>query len=317
MPAPTILTSDDVGAPTLSGTDGDLYNVLKWALPLLGWSIAFDDAVNFRIAFRNDNIDGGSGSYLRFVDKAADHGGTAQAAQVNAYETMSDLNTGTRKTPNTDASYWQKSRLADATVRKYRIWGDKYRFVLAVWHDLVTNDDRIVLTLAGDLVSYDPADLGFFLKQALNSSGPSSTRSVAYLQATGEAGHFCVRSKDGTLGPQQSHLWGWSPNNIANSSFWNPGETTGGAYLSPADGEAKFVRYSVASNLEPRGHFPGIYLPCGAWRAAVGSYATIVAASTPDGIHNLQYVSSTTNLSSNNSNPHSLLIDETDGWGVI
>jgi hypothetical protein len=314
MAAPTILTSDDVGAPTLSGEDGKLYDVLKWALPLLGWSIEFDDSVNFRAAFRNDTLAGGTGGYLRVVDKAADIGLDARFTQLNAYETMSDVDTGTRKAPNTDVSYWAKSVAANSTTRKWRIWGDKYRFVFAVWADTDVNDARILVFYAGDLVTLDPADSVFVIKHGTTATTMNNSLVYPYLASAGQAGHAMVRSKDGLSGPVPAHLFGTNPSHTAPT--WSSGES--GSYVDPVSGNPLFTRLVISDGSMRRGYMPGMYLPIGAWRTGLGSaYGVVAGCNTPDGTHDLLHVSSTQRQDLNSSSPMSYLIDETDGWGDV
>lgn len=316
MPAPIKLTSDDAGAPELSGEDGKLYDVLKWALPELGWTIAFDDDVNFRIVFRNDAIDGGSGSYLRFVDKSADHALDARFAQVNAYETMSDIDTGTRKTPNVDVTYWCKSSVANATTRRWAIWGDKYRFVIAVWMDTDVNDNRIMVNYAGDLVPFDPADAAFVMRHGLSAAQGNNNNCYSYIVAAGQAGIHFIRSRDGTTGPRQGHLYGFNPTMTTGFAAWAPGEI--GTFNDLVTGTPRFTRWVMCDGLQPRGYFPGIYMPQGAWRIGLGSSLAVVPGSvTPDGTHDLLYVSSTNRPDSINSAPMGYLIDETAGWGDV
>jgi hypothetical protein len=313
MAAPTILTSDDVGAPTLSGEDGKLYDILKWALPLLGWSIEFDDSVNFRIVFRNDNADGGSGTYLRIVDKAADHASTAFQAQVNAYEAMTDIDTGDKKTPNSDASYITKSSAATSATRKYQIWGDKYRFILAVWADTDVNAQRILLHWFGDLVTLDPADLAFMMRVATaTTSTPFTQHPLSHYFLT-SVGLYFVRNKAGATGALGAHFFGFGPTSNVSTPY--PGIT--GDTVDPSVGHPRFMRMLMGDGTQLRGWFPGAYLPLGGWIATYGSFVDVPDCTTPDGIHSLRLVAGNRSTSSNNSAPTPLLIDETDGWGDV
>lgn len=99
MTDPLILTSATAGAPANEPVDGSLYAILKWALPQKGWTLAFDDAVNFRAAFRCKNPLGADSLYVRIVDKAADKPGNETTALIESYESMSDVNSGVRASP--------------------------------------------------------------------------------------------------------------------------------------------------------------------------------------------------------------------------
>lgn len=85
---------DDPGALKLDGTAGSFYAIIKHCLTEAGWSIAFDDPGNFKIAFRNSLAHGGSGGYLRVHDDGSFTGG-GRVASWQAYESMTDIDTGT------------------------------------------------------------------------------------------------------------------------------------------------------------------------------------------------------------------------------
>jgi hypothetical protein len=122
------VTEATVGAPNsgrISGTAGDLYAMLKYALPLNGWAVEYDDAVNFRAVFRP-----GTGNRFRLYvnDLAADTGsaglcivrgcenatGTLYANLVDPFPTQAQI---------ADAnSNWVKSSAVSATARAFDIW---------------------------------------------------------------------------------------------------------------------------------------------------------------------------------------------------
>lgn len=165
-----LLRSTDSGAPVLTGETGALYGVLKWALPTLGWTLAFDDAVNSRAAFRNNTLTG-TGDYLRIADNPADHNGTdARMANVRSYSSMSDVNTGTDGVG--DASWLiGKSMSADSTARPWAIVGDSTYFTLLI---AAGNNNFYNEYYYGDIVSDKVVDAGAFLTQAITSTAISS-----------------------------------------------------------------------------------------------------------------------------------------------
>ena len=92
MAAPIVYKSTDSGAPTLNGTKGTLITVLKACLVNgygakagAGWTIALEDAANYKIIFRNDSTTG-TGRYFRIQDN-----GRVSARTDNSYFT-SDRN---------------------------------------------------------------------------------------------------------------------------------------------------------------------------------------------------------------------------------
>ena len=122
---------DDAGAPVLSGQVGALNAVLRACLvgtsgiaygskPSAGWSEAFIGAASNIAAFRNNPADGASGCYVRVNDNAPGSAG-ARESQIQAFASMSDINTGVNET----ASPWiRKSSTADATARRWLVVAD-------------------------------------------------------------------------------------------------------------------------------------------------------------------------------------------------
>jgi hypothetical protein len=315
MAAPIKLTSADSGAPTLSGEDGKLYDVFKWALPLLGWTIEFDDPALFRIVFRNDNADGGSGSYLRIVDRNADHGTDARCAQANAYESMSDIDTGVRRTPDTlTLSLIAKSSATGATTRKWEIWGDKYRFVFRAWLDTTSNDQRTALFLCGDLQASNSLDQVFIIHTA--TAVPTTIYNT--LDVRGYLNTYAIfnliRNLAGTSGPLAAGIMALSPG--TTSPTLNLGTT--GPYIDPERGVARFAPMIVCDSTRIRGIFPGVYLPIGNWTGEHGYDAAVANCQTPDGPHTLRIAWGNRSTSANGTaGSLCLLIDETDGWGSV
>lgn len=108
MAAPIVYKSTDASAPTLNGQKGSLITVLKACLvngygskAAAGWTLATEDAGNYKAIFRNDSVNG-SGRYFRIQDNgriAADGAGSyyAQDRACNAalvgMHSYSDINT--------------------------------------------------------------------------------------------------------------------------------------------------------------------------------------------------------------------------------
>ena len=169
-----LIRSTDDGAPALSGETGKLYDVLKWALPQLGWTLEFDDTVNSRAAFRNDPING-TGDYLRIADNPADHdGANAKTANVKSYSSMSDVDTGEDEV---GADNWLicKSETDDSTVRPWAIVGDSTYFVLLINAGTAGFYQEYYF---GDIASDKPGDAGAFMTQGTNTTDPEGVSVV-------------------------------------------------------------------------------------------------------------------------------------------
>jgi hypothetical protein len=126
---------DDPGALKLDGTAGSFYAIIKHCLTGAGWSVAFDDPVNFKIALRNSLAHGGSGGYLRVHDNASFTGG-GRVASWQAYESMSDIDTGTLQC--CDDWIWKAREAggaqgADAVRRCWVIVADERTCYLSTW----------------------------------------------------------------------------------------------------------------------------------------------------------------------------------------
>ena len=167
---PVVLSNDTQGAPSLSGEAGSLYNIMKWALPQLGWTIEFDEG-STKIAFRNNSTTG-TGFFFRINDSAANHAATDVRAEVSAFQSMSDIDTGTGKVPTTGERYWIKSHAENATARDWFIIGTDKFFYFLSYNGAFSTEEGFRLHFVGDIKSFLPIDAGAF---ALSGSSSTST----------------------------------------------------------------------------------------------------------------------------------------------
>jgi hypothetical protein len=96
----TVYRWDDDGAPVISssGKPSEIINVLKKVLvdgygakEPLGWTVAFEDAPTFKIAFRNSTLQGSGGYFSIISVSGAD---TVNAVmKMQSAQTMTDINT--------------------------------------------------------------------------------------------------------------------------------------------------------------------------------------------------------------------------------
>jgi len=137
MAAPTIYKSTDGSAPTLSGTAGDLVNLLDKCLvagygakATAGWTKPY--VGTNKASFRQG---AGNQFYLRVVDDASG-AGTGKEAKTVGYETMSDVDNGTGLFPTAvqlaTGITVRKSLTADATTRAWILIADDRTFYLFV-----------------------------------------------------------------------------------------------------------------------------------------------------------------------------------------
>lgn len=126
---------DDPGALKLDGTAGSFYAIIKHCLTEAGWSVEFDDPGNFKVVLRNSQAHGGSGGYLRVHDDGSFTGG-GRVASWQAYESMTDIDTGTLQCCDNWA--WKAREAggaegADAVRRCYLIVADERTCYISTW----------------------------------------------------------------------------------------------------------------------------------------------------------------------------------------
>lgn len=125
MSAATIIKSTDANVPVLSGTEGSLAALIRYIAPRLGWEIMFDNGPV--IVIRPQSYKGGQALLYRFDDRAARGGAAPRVAEVRAYESMSDINTGGGLV---GPVYLHKSYYANTTGYTYSVIGDTYGFFI-------------------------------------------------------------------------------------------------------------------------------------------------------------------------------------------
>lgn len=165
MAVPIRVTNQDTGAPVLSGQDGAMYSVLKWALPQLGWSIAFDDPVAFSIAFQN----AGTGNFFQVKDRASDTSvNDARYFDVSGFASMAAIDTGSGQHLTGGSHNMYKSYYDNATSIPYHIIGTSKSFYLFIQAEI--NQSNIVLQKSGHLFfvgDYVPLHLGHLTNWAI------------------------------------------------------------------------------------------------------------------------------------------------------
>lgn len=297
MSVPTVLRSTDSGAPDLTGEDGSLYDVLKWALPQLGWTLEHDDATNFRAAFRNDPTTG-TGYYFRLVDKAADHNADARRARVTGYSSMSDVDTGVDPIePSGGQCFIVKSTTLDATARAYMVFGTETGFYLLVDS---FSDRKSKLFFIGDFRSLDSSDNKNFIVCASANTSTSMTQNIMPWRVNDDGQSIGAWAFDhqGTS-PQSTHhicvhsvFSGDDNSMIAFSGF-------DGVYPEPVTGGVMTAELWLKqdSGNALRGRLPGILAICNNIDSAVDwasvysptEFQTIEDQAMPHGVGTMSY----------------------------
>src|SRR5690625_2858681 len=259
---PVVLNHEIPFSPALTGEAGSLYNIFKWALPQLGWTLAFDDEPGLRAAFRNDPVHG-SGCYLMIWDDPDDHERDARRCRAQVYLDMIDIDTGVDPAFSAPR-YVAKPITADATARQWYVIGDNRRFHFmrdASGASTKAGNEGFNWYPVGDFKKYFPGDPCEFICPLGNGNPTSqnwaSSLGIAYsgsssggVNRTDTEEGFPLkfdRSAPGTL-----RLRSFGPggaNRIAGSN---------GSVLDTSNPAARII---VSENWAPRGEIVGALNP--------------------------------------------------------
>lgn len=245
--------STDASAPSLSGTAGALIALLDAILingygsytPTAGWSKAFSGT---NLAVYRSTATGATGFYLRVDDT------TTTYATVRAYESMSDVNTGTNQI-GVDL-YWRKSSTADATARPYAFAMDERAFNLAAaWAASVSYASIVTFGDFPSDVAGDGYALVFTGDTVSNASNVYSSNAswAAVSPGSTQAGIYAARSYTGSVGGVALGKWGAiGATNFGLVGFANPNPANSDKYVLP-------IRLMEVTCF--RGVLPGQYNP--------------------------------------------------------
>jgi hypothetical protein len=265
-----VVRSTDGGAPALDGTAGSLVAVLSYALPLLGWTVAFTGTN--KAAYLQGA--GSCGFYFRVLDDGSATTDGAKSGMLVGYESMTDVDTGTNPFPTAaqmaEGTYIRKSKTADATARAWMVVGDsRSAYIWVDTADYVGGH----CTYFGDFRRFVASDV-YCCGIIGNSNGGNCAFKDCNAGITGTtAGAFIARNYIGTVGAvalgKYVHL-------TASS-----GIGYGGAYgTQPAyDGLIHYADIEVHENAgpTPRGWLRGVFGPQHNATSMPANHATKVA----------------------------------------
>jgi hypothetical protein len=271
------------GAPTLQGYAGGAYTVLKWALPQFGWTIEYDDDVNFKIVFRN-NPTTGTGTYLEVVDNEPYGASYPYVCSFRLYQTMTGIETGTGRTPDADhgvGSYpasWirQQSSSYNDHELTYRFIGTDRGFHLLCRDSNHPSAAHIwQWGWFGDLVPYEAGDNPFLMQPPTyddyyyTSFGPEIRTFASYTDAVRGA-RYPVSKADGVSHDARVFYLGDLPT-ARSRALEYPG--AGNYATAPGKSEMYFIKPLACEVTDDgsydrtyeRGYIPGTYFPQGNW----------------------------------------------------
>jgi len=178
-----LYSSDDVGAPVLgTSNDGSLMNILRACLvdgygtrTPVGWAMPFVDAGLKKIVLKPVT----SGVYLR-VDDSLHY----QYAYVKGFETMSDIDTGTREFPRV-----QDMTYPNLAVSKRYSTGVDYEnwYVIAddEWFYFVTVNNTSTSGIGGFFFGkIDCADVNYTYPFLITGRNVNTSLSISYFEDT-------------------------------------------------------------------------------------------------------------------------------------
>lgn len=298
---PIVYRSTDPGAPVLNGQAGSLLALLNAVLvtgygsgeaakPGAGWTRPFSSS-SVQV-FRN-SLNTGSGSYLRVCDDASQSTlDTGCIAQVFAFSSMSDINTGANKTPSDSiqpgGSFIAKSPTPSSDARSWMAIATEIGFYLfTAWSpfgngkgayyygdlDSVVPGDALPFALFGSnaLTSFtagwstEACSLFFSSPLGANVDGNSSRGGTSYIP-----GGFAMMSySGGRIGAGRLATTGVDPPTAGNRSYGSGSYPKG---PDPAHGGYNYMRAVVReAPFALRGHLPGVLVPLHARPHAEGS----------------------------------------------
>lgn len=189
------------------------------------------------------------------------------SARVVAYETMSDVNTGTGPFPTSaqmsGGLYWPKSNAADATTRPWVLFGDDRAFYLYVGYFTASGTTSMTMGF-GDFISKKTPDAyGAFVNGATTTPSNVSRNEDEFnihSSASTANGFFCPRAYTG-IGSSISVTRAASPA-IGSSAAASGNFSSGLAYPNAADSglyiTPMYVGEQTSGNIL-RGVVPGLY----------------------------------------------------------
>jgi len=315
---PVYLTSSDTNAPDLDGTPGALNNVLKWALPQMGWTVEFEDAAQQKVVYRNSPVDG-LGAYIQVDDSASIASSySAYAVPITGYGSMTAVDTGAGQfATNNKILRYPADESSPNGPRTWRIVGDNRTFY---WMPEVRYWQWPALQGFGEFYSYVPTDNGYFFINGLGLN--PDTNEYTHLFARDGAFSVTLFNHDGTIANRP--IWTYMNRQaFGNSQSVYPfdGNTIyqplGGTFLLAPIALMERIDAVSTSSFAVRGHFRGLYLPSCNIDLSGHSLFSQAVLNTPNGAHNClavksaRYVSSTSSTSSNA--PHCWI--DLESWG--
>jgi len=287
----TVYRSTDVSAPTLNGAVGSMITVLDAILvngygtqPAAGWTKAYS-GTNLA-AYRMSTVSPATGMYLRVDDT-----GTT-AARAVAYQSMSDVNTGSGVFPTSiqlsGGTYLRKSNSADSVARPWLAIACERGFYFWTFGNQTTFGSFATDTgtfYFGDFPSYKPVDT----KNCI-IIGNTTDNVFANCSTTGYAGNnflWIAKSYTGLSNSQPAVKVLRAPSTFGTVGGQNIGTSVTGVYPDPVTGDLTLFKIDLLegpTSTTYRGSFPGFYSPYGGTQVG-NAFDTFTGTGTLSGLN--------------------------------
>lgn len=263
-----VFTNTDDNAPVLTGQDGSLINLLDKCLVYgfgtsqsLGWSKPFS-GTNLAV-YRQPS---GAQRYLR-IDNVNTQNNSTYNAKARAYESMSDVSTGSGPFPTVEQSssglVWRISGTNNSTARNWLMIGDEKFFYLII-EDGATAGYRS-LKFFGDFSSYQSGDLynqiiGGAHDVTIQYSPLYQSIDIPGSQDQLKAGLYVARNYT-QIGSSTTAIIPFDGYQFTRAT---PGSAPVGVWpqmLNPATGDLLFGRFYLSDRVSLRGEMPGMWAP--------------------------------------------------------
>lgn len=204
----------------------------------------------------------GNRFYVRVLDDGSDAANGARVANFRAYETMSDVDTGTGDFPTvaqmTAGEFVSKSSTLDAVSRPWMLWADEKRLVvLNAYYSAYT--DSYNHWCFGDLVGASSADAYATLAYGCSTSANANSSTVG-----GSAGRGEITYAASATASYLARAAGGAAGSIGSLSAMPFASTNGSGFstfdAALANGDISIdeiqICNGIASTNAPRGLFP-------------------------------------------------------------
>ncbi|MFB2661983.1 hypothetical protein [Shewanella mangrovisoli] len=215
----TVYRHTDAGAPQLSPlAPSAIIEILKKCLvegygtkAPLGWSLEYEDAGNYAVAFRNSTVNGGSGGFVK-VYSATGSNATSTDFRIKTAKNMTDINTFI------DATGYSTFDLSNGQQNGWQVIGTSRGFWLIIEHanrsDYDFTSDSYqgfqLTAWVGDIESDDPNDAGRFIQLVGHTTPTSDSTAVTAVNRIGgrnnPLAYAAMYSCDGSTSGMSTYL---------------------------------------------------------------------------------------------------------------